>query len=85
MSTMHTSTATSRFERGLQSQEVGDHEEALFEFTKAIFLNPNEPAYYKARADTYLYMCDFKVSLPPRAHACALSSLFGVYNMCVYF
>jgi len=54
------STAASRYERGLRSQEVGDHEDALFEFTKSIFLNPDEPAYYKARADTYLYMCDFK-------------------------
>lgn len=57
---MQRSTATGRYERGLQCQEVGDHEEALFEFTKAIFLDPNEPAYYKGRADTYLFMCDFK-------------------------
>ena len=45
---------------GLEQHEFGAPEGALTCFSKAIFLEPDNAAHYKARAEVYLAMCDFK-------------------------
>ena len=50
----------SRFRAGSKLVEQGDHEKAIFEFTKAIFLCNTEAKYYHARATAYINCCDFR-------------------------
>jgi len=45
---------------GLEQHEAGAPEAALTCFSKAIFLEPDNAAHYKTRAEVYLTMCDFK-------------------------
>eukprot|EP00163_Fabomonas_tropica_P014854 TRINITY_DN2701_c0_g1_i2.p1 TRINITY_DN2701_c0_g1~~TRINITY_DN2701_c0_g1_i2.p1 ORF type:complete len:283 (+),score=33.39 TRINITY_DN2701_c0_g1_i2:104-952(+) len=52
--------AGQRFSAALDHIAAGRYHDALTDLSKAVFLNPNAPEYYKSRAETYLLLCDFK-------------------------
>eukprot|EP00002_Diphylleia_rotans_P011965 TRINITY_DN2349_c0_g3_i6.p1 TRINITY_DN2349_c0_g3~~TRINITY_DN2349_c0_g3_i6.p1 ORF type:complete len:470 (-),score=110.76 TRINITY_DN2349_c0_g3_i6:103-1512(-) len=51
--------ALARNQAGIEHLENGEYELALTEFTKAIFLQPQNAIYYMNRGDAYASLCDF--------------------------
>jgi tetratricopeptide (TPR) repeat protein len=48
---------------GLENKSNRNFAGAIAEFTRAIFIDPQEPTYYWNRAETFLSLCQFESSL----------------------
>jgi Tfp pilus assembly protein PilF len=63
-----------RHGQGCKFLEEGRYEEALLEFTRAIFLCPGSAAFHASRAETYLTLLDLKSSISNYRKAVSLDS-----------
>lgn len=55
--------ADDHYLRGVQAVKAHDYLDALFHFSKAVFLAPNEPLPYVARAEAFTHLCDLRSAI----------------------
>jgi len=66
-------TAADYFTQGDYEYEIGDCQQAIADYTKAIILNPNYPQAYNNRAYTNMRMRNYKDALPDLDRAIQLN------------
>ncbi|XP_043968082.1 tetratricopeptide repeat protein 16-like [Gambusia affinis] len=87
------SKAAEHFRKGKKAMERFEYEEALFWFSKAIYLQPQQTELYVNQGEAYIQLCDFQSAadsynkanfLDPEAFNTRLSFIYNMQAHCVF-